>query len=45
MYTTERGPVAVPVNFEYSEGQIVLSTDMKKAAALEALPAGGFWVE
>ena len=45
VYTTERGPVAVPVNFEYSEGQIVLSTDMKKAAALEALPLVGFEVD
>lgn len=45
VFTMERGPVAVPVNFEYSEGQIVLSTDMKKAAVLEALPVVGFEVD
>jgi transcriptional regulator with XRE-family HTH domain len=45
VFTTERGPVAVPVNFEYSEGQIVLTTDVKKAAALETLPMVGFEVD
>jgi hypothetical protein len=42
VFTTERGPVAVPVNFEYSEGQIVVSTDVVKADYLETLPAVGF---
>ncbi len=45
VFATARGPVAVPVNFEYSEGQIVLSTDIQKAAALEALPLVGFEVD
>ncbi len=45
VFTAERGPVAVPVNFDYFEGQIVLSTDVKKAAALEALHVVGFEVD
>lgn len=45
VFTAERGPVAVPVNFEYSEGQIVVSTDVVKADFLEALPAVGFEID
>jgi Pyridoxamine 5'-phosphate oxidase/Helix-turn-helix domain len=45
VFTTERGPVALPVNFEFTEGQIVLSTDVKKAALLETLPAVAFEVD
>ena len=45
VFATERGPVALPVNFEFSDGQIVLSTDMKKAALLESLPQVGFEVD
>ncbi len=45
VFTTDRGPVALPVNFEYSEGQIVLSTDVRKAALLDALPVVGFEVD
>ena len=34
VYSTGRGPVALPVNFEFTEGQIVFSTDDHKASAL-----------
>ena len=37
LYTSDRGPVAIPVNFEFTEGQIVFSTDDSKAAHLEAV--------
>jgi nitroimidazol reductase NimA-like FMN-containing flavoprotein (pyridoxamine 5'-phosphate oxidase superfamily) len=45
VYSTQRGPVAVPVNFEYSDGQIVISTDIHKAAILESLNSVGFEVD
>ncbi len=45
LFTSERGAVALPVNFEFTEGQIVLSTDERKAAVLEALPVVGFEVD
>jgi nitroimidazol reductase NimA-like FMN-containing flavoprotein (pyridoxamine 5'-phosphate oxidase superfamily)/ribosome-binding protein aMBF1 (putative translation factor) len=45
VFNTERGPVAVPVNFEYSDGQIVVSTDVTKADFLEALPVVGFEID
>jgi nitroimidazol reductase NimA-like FMN-containing flavoprotein (pyridoxamine 5'-phosphate oxidase superfamily)/DNA-binding Xre family transcriptional regulator len=45
LFTSERGAVALPVNFEFTEGQIVLSTDERKAALLEALPVVGFEVD
>jgi nitroimidazol reductase NimA-like FMN-containing flavoprotein (pyridoxamine 5'-phosphate oxidase superfamily) len=45
VFATERGPVALPVNFEFTDGQIVLSTDVKKAALLETLPEVGFEVD
>jgi len=34
VYSAGRGPVALPVNFEFTEGQIVFSTDDDKASAL-----------
>lgn len=45
LFATHRGPVALPVNFEFTDGQIVLSTDVSKAALLEAQPAVGFEVD
>ncbi len=36
VYGAERGPVAIPVNYEFTEGQIVFSTDDAKAAELGA---------
>ena len=45
VFTTERGPVALPVNFEYTNGQIVLSTDVAKAALLESLNSVGFEID
>jgi transcriptional regulator with XRE-family HTH domain len=36
VFATERGPVAMPVNFEFANGEVVLSTDVLKASALEA---------
>jgi transcriptional regulator with XRE-family HTH domain len=35
VYLSARGPVALPVNFEFTEGQIIFSTDSAKAATLE----------
>jgi transcriptional regulator with XRE-family HTH domain len=35
VFLSERGPVALPVNFEFTEGQIIISTDESKAAAIE----------
>jgi hypothetical protein len=45
VFATERGPVALPVNFEFTDGQIVLSTDVKKADLLESLPEVSFEVD
>lgn len=45
LYAKSRGPVAIPVNFEYTEGQIVLSTDREKANWLEGLRIVGFEVD
>ena len=42
VYSTERGPVAIPVNFEFTEGDIILSTDLAKADHLEQQTAVGF---
>lgn len=43
--STERGPVALPVNYEYTDGRVVISTDVRKAGALEAQHAVGFEVD
>jgi nitroimidazol reductase NimA-like FMN-containing flavoprotein (pyridoxamine 5'-phosphate oxidase superfamily) len=45
IYARARGPVAIPVNFEYTEGQIVISTDPDKATWLEGLRIVGFEVD
>ncbi len=45
VFNAERRPVALPVNFEFTDGQIVLSTDVTKAALLETLPVVAFEVD
>jgi nitroimidazol reductase NimA-like FMN-containing flavoprotein (pyridoxamine 5'-phosphate oxidase superfamily) len=45
VYVTPRGPVAVPVNYECTNGQIVISTDPNKASSLTAAGAVGFEVD
>lgn len=45
IYARARGPVAIPVNYEYTEGKIVISTDSDKAAWLEGLRIVGFEVD
>jgi hypothetical protein len=45
VYSTERGPVALPVNFEFTDGNIVLSTDLTKAHHLEEQPVVGFEID
>ncbi len=45
VYATARGPVAIPVNYEYTDGQIVISTDPDKAAWLDGLKVAGFEVD
>jgi hypothetical protein len=45
IYTRARGPVAIPVNYEYTEGRIVISTDPDKATWLEGLRIVGFEVD
>ena len=45
VFSTDRGPVALPVNYEYSDGHIVISTDVAKAAVLESQHIVGFEVD
>jgi len=45
VFATARGPVALPVNFEFTEGQIVFSTDDAKASALGAGATVGFEID
>jgi nitroimidazol reductase NimA-like FMN-containing flavoprotein (pyridoxamine 5'-phosphate oxidase superfamily) len=45
VYTTARGPVAIPVNYEFSDGQVVVSTDSTKADALTSAGVVGFEVD
>ena len=45
VFTTDRGPVALPVNFEYTNDEVVLSTDTAKAHVLEAETTLGFEVD
>ncbi|MGO8825117.1 MAG: helix-turn-helix domain-containing protein [Acidimicrobiales bacterium] len=45
VFSTERGPVALPVNFEFTEDQIVFSTDDAKASALGAGSTIGFEID
>ena len=43
--SSERGPVAILVNYEYTGGFVVFSTDAVKAARVEALDTVGFEVD
>lgn len=45
VYSTDRGPVALPVNFEFTDGDIILSTDLAKANHLEEQAVVGFEVD
>jgi transcriptional regulator with XRE-family HTH domain len=45
VFSIERGPVALPVNFEFTDGKVILSTDLAKANLLEALPVVGFEID
>jgi nitroimidazol reductase NimA-like FMN-containing flavoprotein (pyridoxamine 5'-phosphate oxidase superfamily) len=45
VFWTDRGPVALPVNFEYSDGTVIISTDLAKAHVLEAQSTIGFEVD
>ena len=35
VFGSPRGPVALPVNFEFTEGEVIFSTDESKAAAID----------
>ena len=43
--STGRGVVAIPVNYEFTEGQIVFSTDDAKATALSSGDTVGFEID
>ena len=45
MFATARGPVALPVNFEFTEDQIVFSTDDLKASVLGSDQMVGFEID
>jgi nitroimidazol reductase NimA-like FMN-containing flavoprotein (pyridoxamine 5'-phosphate oxidase superfamily) len=45
VYATARGPVAIPVNYEYTNDQVVISTDPNKAKALARAGVVGFEVD
>jgi len=45
LFATARGPVALPVNFEFTEGQIVFSTDDRKASVLGSEETVGFEID
>jgi hypothetical protein len=45
VYSASRGPVALPVNFEFTEGEIVFSTNESKAAAIATQAVVGFEVD
>lgn len=45
VYSVARGPVAIPVNYEFTNGEIVISTDPDKANWLEGLRIVGFEVD
>lgn len=45
VYAEARGPVAIPVNYEFTRGQIVVSTDETKATWLTGLRIVGFEVD
>ena len=45
IYATARGPVAIPVNFEFTEGEVIVSTDNAKADALKNEDVVGFEID
>jgi nitroimidazol reductase NimA-like FMN-containing flavoprotein (pyridoxamine 5'-phosphate oxidase superfamily) len=45
VFSTERGPVALPVNFEFTDEEIIFSTDQAKADLLVKLPVIGFEID
>jgi len=45
VYTTPRGPVAIPVNFEFTDGEVVFSTDAGKADRLSGAELVGFEID
>ena len=45
VYSSSRGPTALPVNFEFTEGEIVFSTNESKAAAIAEQGVVGFEVD
>jgi transcriptional regulator with XRE-family HTH domain len=45
IFTIERGPVAVPVNFEFTSGEVLFSTDVAKASVLESRDIVGFEID
>jgi len=45
VYSASRGPVALPVNFEFTEGEIIFSTNESKAAAIGGQAVVGFEVD
>lgn len=45
VFAADRGPVALPVNYEFTEGQIVFSTDDAKAAMLASGDTVGFEID
>jgi transcriptional regulator with XRE-family HTH domain len=45
VFSMLRGPVAFPVNFEYSDGYVVISTDVAKAHALESQHSVSFEID
>ncbi len=45
VFSSARGPVALPVNYEFTEDQVVFSTDDAKAAALGSGETIGFEID
>jgi hypothetical protein len=45
VYITARGPVAVPVNYEFTDSNVIISTDTNKAKALARAGVVGFEVD
>ncbi len=45
VFSIVRGPVAFPVNYEYSDGCVVISTDVAKAHALESQHTVSFEID
>jgi transcriptional regulator with XRE-family HTH domain len=45
IFPTTRGPVALPVNFEFTDGEVVFSTNDAKALVLETEDVVGFEID